>query len=74
MSTRNYQTQTQTQSRSPIDRPQPSETAATSADTRPVTESAPATFSHRNTQRLENLIDEFNASFADSRTSSSTEP
>ncbi|AFZ74141.1 hypothetical protein [Natronobacterium gregoryi] len=69
MSTRNVPPQ----SSSLIDRPQSSETTATGSETRPVTETAPATFSHRNTQRLENLFDEFNAAVATSQSASATE-
>ncbi|PCR90370.1 hypothetical protein [Natrinema ejinorense] len=38
--------------------------SAVTEDPRTATDQAPQTFSHRNTGRLENLIDEWNAAFA----------
>ena len=61
MSTRNLQSQTE---------PEPT-FDRTATQTRPTvpptaTERAPRTFSHQSTGRLQNLIDEWNAGFADS--------
>ena len=42
------------------------------ADPRTATDRAPRTFSHRNATRLENLIDEWNAAFANEGTGRSS--
>ncbi|RQH03331.1 hypothetical protein EA472_01765 [Natrarchaeobius oligotrophus] len=45
------------------DQPTPRTQSITSFDGRPASARAPATFSARNTDRLRNLVDEFNAGF-----------
>ncbi|QFU82688.1 hypothetical protein [Natronorubrum aibiense] len=65
MSTQHLQTQTESESYSTqTTTPTPADTTAVTEDTRTATDKAPRTFSHRNTARLENLIDEWNTAFA----------
>ena len=47
------------------DQPTPTTNAIAVTPTRPTTDRAPRTFSYQNRAQLENLIDEFNAAFAD---------
>ncbi|WP_121741563.1 hypothetical protein [Natronorubrum halophilum] len=63
MSTPHFQTATE----SHPNRPTRTTAPEISTDPRTATDRAPRTFAHRDTARLENLIDEFNAAFADSK-------
>ena len=75
MSTQHLQTQTEPESY-PNQTPThttPADATAVINDPRTATDMAPRTFSHRNTTRLENLIDEWNTAFANAGADSTTE-
>ncbi|SIS04561.1 hypothetical protein [Natronorubrum thiooxidans] len=65
MSTQHLQTRTEPEPQ-PTNRTRttPADTTAVTEDPRTATDMAPRTFSHRNTARLENLMDEWNTAFA----------
>lgn len=65
MSTQHLQTRPDPQpNRAATTRTPPAETATVRSAPQAAIDRAPKTFSHGNTARLENLIDEFNAAFA----------
>ena len=64
MSTQHLQTKTDRQPERTTTRATPAETTTLATDPRTGTDRAPQTFSNGNRARLENLIDEFNAAFA----------
>ncbi|THE65539.1 hypothetical protein D8Y22_06905 [Salinadaptatus halalkaliphilus] len=61
MSTRHFQPQTETES---TPSQPPTRTTATSAVTQPPSSRAPQTFSHRRSDKLQNLIDKYNAAIS----------